>query len=302
MNAPPDSAAKATRRTEAYGPGIASHEVACALLLGGFGSWSLSRLGAADPAPWMAWGLLALAAIAIAGDHARATFASARWRLAAVPAVMILFYFRLGVDVPRLAVGRADAALLAWDRRWLGETPALALGRWHAPWLTESLSACYLAFFVGYVGYLLGWLGREPTTARRFVSGFCWVQAVGFAGYCLAPAAGPFVYLATELPPLPLGPLGRLNDWIVRTGCNGVDVFPSLHVATTLYCVGFDAWRRRWLRIAWVAAPAFGLCLSTLYLRYHYAADVAAGAVLAGWGLFMARGLRSAASWAGTTR
>lgn len=250
-------------------------------------------MGAADAAPWMAWGLFAMAAMAVARNHMQPTVTSARWRMAAMPVVMVLFYFRLGVDVPRLARGRADAALLAWDRRWLVETPALALSAWHAPWLTEALSACYLAYFVGYVGYLVGWLAQEPSEARRFVSGFCWIQAAGFAGYCLAPAAGPFMYLSTELPPLELGMVGRLNDWIVRTGCNGVDVFPSLHVATTLYCVGFDACQRRWRRVAWVAAPAAGLCVSTLYLRYHYAADVAAGVVLAAWGLVMARGFRA---------
>lgn len=274
-------------------PGIASHEAACAVLLGGFGAWSFGRLGADDAAPWTAWGLLAVAAMAVAWDHAKATPTSSRWRMAAMPIVLVLFYFRLGVDVPRLAHGRADAALLAWDRRWLAETPALALSAWHAPWLTEALSACYLAYFFGYVGYLVGWLGHEPSGARRFISGFCWIQAAGFAGYCLAPASGPFVYLSAELPPLELGLMGRLNDWIVRAGCNGVDVFPSLHVATALYCVGFDAWQRRWRRVAWVAAPAVGLCVSTLYLRYHYAADVAAGVVLAAWGLVMARGCRA---------
>lgn len=282
--------------------GVASHEVACAVLLGGFGSWSVGCLGATDAAPWMAWGLLAVAAMAIARDRARATMATARWRMAAMPVVMALFYFRLGHDVPRMVHGRADAALLAWDRRWLAETPALALSSWHAPWITEALSACYLAYFVGYVGYLVAWLRHEPPMARRFVSGFCWVQAVGFAGYCLAPASGPFVFLAEELPPLDLGVIGRLNDWIVRTGFNGVDVFPSLHVAMTWYCVGFDAWHRRWRRVAWVVAPAVGLCVSTVYLRYHYAADVGAGVVLAGWGLFAARGLRAGPASAATIR
>lgn len=301
-DAPTPRVPDAPSRSAGRRPVIDGHEAACALLLGGFGAWAYSRLGAADAAPWVAWGLLALAAIAVARDHARATVTSARWRMAAVPAAMIVFYFRLGVDVPRLVHGRADAALLAWDRQWLDETPALAWSPWHALWLTEALSACYMAFFVGYAGYLVGWLSHEPARARRFISGFCWIQAVGFAGYCAAPASGPFVYLSAELPPLPLGIVGRLNDGIVRMGCNGIDVFPSLHVATTLYCVAFDAWQRRWQRLAWVAAPAAGLCVSTLYLRYHYAADVAAGIALAAWGLLMARGFRATPCPGATTR
>ena len=112
---------------------------------------------------------------------------------------------------------------------------------------------------------------------------------LGFAGYCAFPASGPARFMSHDLPVLPMGPLGTLNDWIVRTGCNGVDVFPSLHVATTVFWVGFDALENRWRRVAWLALPAAGLCFSTLYLRYHYAADVLAGFALGLLGLAWAR-------------
>ncbi len=277
--------------SRACGLGLGSHEVACGVLLAVFGGWAMARLGAGDVAPWFAWGLLGCAGASVTWDVRGGTPRARRVRMVTWPVVMALFYFRLGVDVPRLVDGRADPLLLAWDRRWVWETPALALKAWHAVGLTEVLSACYLAYFAGYVGYLATWLAGDMAKAWCFVRGFCWIQALGFAGYCIAPASGPFMYLSEALPPLPMGMVGRFNDWVVRAGCNGVDVFPSLHVATTLYWIGFDAWQGRWRRLAFMSFPAAGLCLSTLYLRYHYAADVVAGVMIAGWGLTTARGL-----------
>lgn len=259
--------------------------------------WEMVRLGMGEAGPWLLLGWMSAALGVVWRDEARPSDASARWRLAVFPAVLVLVYFRLGVDVPRLVGGRADAVLLAWDRRWLGETPAVLMARWHAGWLTEALSACYLAYFPAYVGFLAFWLRSDPGLARRFVRGFCWIQAMGFAGYCWAPASGPFVFLAGDLPVLPMGLVGRWNDWVVRAGCNGVDVFPSLHVATTLYWLGFDALERRWRRVAWLLLPGVGLCLSTLYLRYHYAADVLAGMALGCLGLGLSRRRIIRGSW-----
>ena len=63
-------------------------------------------------------------------------------------------------------------------------------------------------------------------------------------------------------------------------GTNGADVFPSLHCAVSGFILGFDARHdprafRRWL------LPVIGLWLSTIYLRFHYFVDVAAGLTLA---------------------
>ncbi len=269
---------------------VGGHEVGCGLLLAGMGCWSMGRVGPGDWAPWVAWGLLALAGLAIWLDMTGPGAGGSWWRMGATPVVLVLFYFRLGVDVPRLVSGRADAALMGWDHRWLGETPAVSLAWCHSAWLTEAMSACYLGYFMAYVGYLAAWIRGGGPVAWRFVRGFCWVQTMGFAGYCMVPAAGPGMFMAGELPGLPMGWVGRLNDWVVRTGCNGVDVFPSLHVATTVYWVGFDVLEGRWRRLAWVALPAAGLCFSTLYLRYHYAVDVLAGLAVGSVGIAVAAG------------
>lgn len=274
------------------GWGIRGHEVGCGLLLAAFGAWAMKQLGPMDLGPWIAWGLLVPLAAAVrfapeGGDPGRM-----RWRMATAPVVLALFYFRLGVDLPRMLPWRADGMLLGWDRQWLGETPAMLLRGWHSTWLTEWLSGCYLAYFVGYVGFLVAWVRAGGGLGWGFLRGFCWIQALGFAGYCMLPASGPGVFLAGDLAVPPWGWVGRLNDWVVRAGCNGVDVFPSLHVATTTYWIGFDVLAGRWRRACWMALPGAGLCLSTLYLRYHYAADVAAGLALGMGGLLLAWGGR----------
>lgn len=83
------------------------------------------------------------------------------------------------------------------------------------------------------------------------------------------------------------GPVSRWNDALVRMGSTGVDVFPSLHVAVSLFILGFDFRhnkRRFWIFLI----PCVGLWCSTLYLRYHYLIDVLCGVLLASWALWIA--------------
>jgi membrane-associated phospholipid phosphatase len=73
---------------------------------------------------------------------------------------------------------------------------------------------------------------------------------------------------------------------IYPLGTNGADVFPSLHCAVSAFILGFDARHdprafRRWM------LPVIGLWLSTIYLRFHYFVDVAAGFALAALALIV---------------
>jgi membrane-associated phospholipid phosphatase len=58
------------------------------------------------------------------------------------------------------------------------------------------------------------------------------------------------------------------------------DAFPSGHVSAALLSVHYMF--RFMPRLAWCALPAvFFMIFATLYLRYHYAADILAGGMLA---------------------
>jgi hypothetical protein len=247
------------------------------------------QLSAADPAAWIPALLLCVDAALIRWDCQQNSVVSGRCRLLFHAIAMNIVYWRLGQDVPRLHDATADSWLLGIDRRWLGETPALGLAPIVHPAFTEILSGCYLLFYPAMAGYQGIWLFAAPSHARRFFAGLYLVYTVGFVGYTLAPAKGPWIHLAGAFEPLAGGPLTALTDLVVRNGCNGVDVFPSLHTAVMAYFVGFDFLNGRRRRAAAMLLPAIGLCLATVYLRYHYAVDALAGLVLAAMGLRFTR-------------
>jgi membrane-associated phospholipid phosphatase len=83
------------------------------------------------------------------------------------------------------------------------------------------------------------------------------------------------------------GWMTHFTDAVVRNGSNRVDVFPSLHVAVSTFILGFDRRYARWRFRAYLA-PAIGLWVSTVYLRFHYGVDVLGGFALAAFGLWVA--------------
>jgi len=273
-------------------PGLFLHEWAFGGLLVYLAVRGTVQLGPADPAAWIPALLLCGDAALIRWDFQQDSVASGRCRLLFHAIAMNIVYWRLGQDVPRLHEATADSWLLGIDRRWLGETPALGLAPLVHPACTEILSGCYLLFYPAMAGYQCVWIFATPSLARRFFAGLYLIYAVGFVGYTLAPAKGPWIHLAGALEPLVGGPLTALTDLVVRNGCNGVDVFPSLHTAVMAYFVGFDFLNGRCRRAAAMLLPAIGLCIATVYLRYHYAVDALAGLVLAAIGLRITRSVR----------
>jgi membrane-associated phospholipid phosphatase len=208
-----------------------------------------------------------------------------RWqiRLLIYPAVMGISFYAIGMAVPLLGHPGVDGLLLRWDRALLGETPAVAWESWLRPWAEDLTIAGYLFFFY----YLIAGPGhyaiRNLRLFRNCMVGLFTMYGLAFMGYTVLPAGGPHRYM-TFATPLH-GPL--LLDWTLKTlndGSNCVDVFPSVHLAASLYLMLFDwkHWRRRFW---WVLVPCLILCFSTLYLRFHYFVDLLAGVgvALVGW-------------------
>lgn len=209
-----------------------------------------------------------------------------RLRLLWYPCAMGLAFYTLGTAVPLLGVAPADA-LLGWlDQTLLGFTPAVALADLHWPWLTDLMVAAYLFFF-----YILifgpGWYCvHDLARFRTCFVGLFTTYSLGFLGYTLLPAGGPHLSMA-QLPPLAGGWLTQTMLPVVNHGSNGVDVFPSIHCAASLYLLAFDYryYRRRYW---WLLLPCIALWISTVYLRYHYVVDLLGGVVIAGVGGWVA--------------
>lgn len=197
-------------------------------------------------------------------------------------AALIATYFWLGDAIPRFREWRADEALWGIDRKLLGDCLSLRLLPAVSPALRELLSAAYLSFFPLWIGGYLLASRRGGNQQVAYISGIHLIHAIGFAGYALFPAAGPFRYppLASRIPALAdAGFFTSLNQAMVRNGCNGVDVFPSLHTAITLFVLlSACSWSRR--AAAWLAIPCLLIVCATIGLQYHYAADLVGGCLL----------------------
>ena len=239
------------------------------------------REGAAGPHALLYLGFCAL--------HAAVLVAAPIWlRLAFYPFALQAAYFTLGPAMRALGASSVDGLLQRIDHGLLGVHLSVAIEPWVHPIVTDVMSACYMLFFPYLILTHLDYFRRDPDTLRRFCTGLYTVYAVGLIGYALLPAAGPYVALADEFRrPLEGGWLTRIHQAIVVRGTNGVDVFPSLHCGVTSFLLFFDR-RHAPRRYRLLLVPVVILCISTIYLRYHYVVDVIAGFALSGVGLLLA--------------
>lgn len=203
-----------------------------------------------------------------------------RLRLILCALLMNTSYFVLESAVPKLDAALEDAFLQGIDAWLAGKTLAIQFEQWTHPVLTEIFSVCYFWYlpylFSSQARYL--WESRE--LAKAFYTGLFTVYAVGYFGYSTMPGLGPYLAMGDQFTrPLEGWWMTDLTALIVRAASNRVDLFPSLHVANSLFILLFDFHyqpRRFWRCLA----PCIGLFISTLYLRYHYLIDVIAGIAL----------------------
>lgn len=212
-----------------------------------------------------------------------------RWRLRLLwyPSVMGLAFYSLPSAIAALRRPNADALLAGLDERLLGAPVAEKLAPLASPFSTDVLLLAYLFFFVVLIfgpGY---YCVKNLPLFRNCIVGLFSLYGVGFAGYVWLPAGGPYQFLGS-LPPLPLGPLATLMRPVIHVASNGVDVFPSIHFAASLYLLVFD-WRHFRRRFWWWLLPISALWLSTVYLRYHYLVDLFVGLLVALFGLGVAK-------------
>ncbi len=245
--------------------------------------------GFTGPAALLYFAMLGINAAAIGWCLRSPTLLLWRLRLLFYPLAMNVVFQHMRVAIPAVHPRRLDDVLLAIDVRLWGTTPALWLEAIVRPWLTDVMSFCYFLFLPYLALSMLYYLFAPLRVAQRFWTGLFTLYGIGFLGYSLVPAAGPWVYIADRFSvPLAGSWITGLNARLIGAGSNGVDVFPSLHCAVSAYCLFFDLRHKRWRFVAYVV-PCIGLWLSTVYLRYHYGIDVVAGFILAAVALTVAR-------------
>jgi membrane-associated phospholipid phosphatase len=216
---------------------------------------------------------------------------SGRWRLGLLfyPLAMNVAFILLKTAVPKIQTARADALLQRVDAIVVGGNLSLRAQSLIHPALTEFFSFCYILFFPYLLISMIYYFCGDVTLLKKFVTGLFTIYGIGFLGYTLFPAAGPYLTMADQFTK-PLGGwwITKWNATVVAAGSNKVDVFPSLHCAISSFLLFFDRKYRPW-RFKLYIVPAAGLWFSTIYLRYHYFIDVVCGFALAAFGLWVAR-------------
>ncbi len=208
-------------------------------------------------------------------------------------AVIPLTFKELGYLIPRIHPRDFDAALAAIDYRVFGTHPTVWLERFTWPPLTELLQICYPTYYV--LPIILGaviWRSGNAEGFRFWVFVVAFGFYLSYLGYIAVPAIGPrFLPQILEAQTRPL--TGMLFYQTVRDALDRAegltrDCFPSGHTEMTLLALYYA---RQFHRKTFLVLLPLGIAiiLSTVYLRYHYVVDVAAGALLAGAVILSAR-------------
>jgi len=195
----------------------------------------------------------------------------------------IAIYQGLGDLIPYLRPD-IDDLLIKIDLALFGVHPTIWLEGFSSSWLTDLLSLVYASYYfipVILIIILYFW-GKEEefsVTVFTLLLGYY----ISFLGYISMPAIGPRFTLAS-LQTTPLNG-GAMTEFVIRIldilEHNKRDCFPSGHTQMVLISLWFAFKYRRPLFCIYLPI-VIALIFSTVYLRYHYVIDIAAGFVFAG--------------------
>ncbi|MCJ7664861.1 MAG: phosphatase PAP2 family protein [Desulfobacterales bacterium] len=207
---------------------------------------------------------------------------------------VICIFELLGGVIPYLRPG-VDDLLMKIDLSLFGVQPTLWLERFLVPWLIDVLAVAYTLYYfipVVLIVILYFWGTEEEfsLTICTLLLGYY----LCYAGYIAMPSIGPR-YTLQSLYNVPLhgGVIAAslINTLNALEG-NKWNCFPSGHTQITLISLWFAfAYRRP---LFWIYLPiCTAIIFSTVYLRYHYVIDIAAGVAFAGITLFLGSVIRA---------
>ncbi len=197
------------------------------------------------------------------------------------PHLFFLFCFEeLGYLVHLVYPGWFDAKLIAFDYWLTGVHPVVWLERFSNPALNDFMQFTYITYFL-YLLVLGGvlYVQRDWKAYWAVMTYSAVGYVVGYVISILLPIQSPWHAMAGAWQgELKGGFFTALINWIEHYGRVRGAAFPSEHVAGAIAAL-WGAWRHR-RRLFWVFLPlVFFMCISTVYGRYHYVADVFGGIV-----------------------
>jgi membrane-associated phospholipid phosphatase len=203
-----------------------------------------------------------------------------------LPAIFLLVtYFEAGLLIPQIHPfddHRIDRALQAVDVWLLGDPSGFIAGL-ASPMLSDLLTICYWGYYVfplalPAVLYARGTL-RE---FQRVVAIILIAFLLSYAGYFAFPAIGPHrLFDGQRIVALEgYGLAGRAYTILRVLPIEPPDAFPSGHALIGVLVPAL-AWRTSRPLFLVLCPLGLGIVLATIYLRFHYVADVLAAFALA---------------------
>jgi len=208
------------------------------------------------------------------------------------------FYWETAKLNHMLAPGFLDPSFIRLETRLFGLEPSVAfMNRLPYPAVSEIFYAAYFSYYVMIAGVALALFLRSRAQFYHYVSVTSFVFYVCYLAYIFAPVAGPLILsggidgyrLPADVQPaagpffpeaIQSGPFYRLMEWVYYPFEAPGASFPSSHVAVSIVTVYFSFRYLRGIRWPHLVAVVL-LCAATVYCRYHYIADVAAGGLAA---------------------
>lgn len=201
-----------------------------------------------------------------------------------LPLVAVLsLYFNMRPILPLLNGAVYDESLYQLDLRLFGFEPTLLAERFTTPAVVEWFAFFYYSYFFLVASFVFVVIVSvdDDEMQSHFATGLLLIVCIGHFVYALVPGYGPYEHLAHDFRAPLAG--GTFYDLVLEavSGAGPLrDIFPSLHTALPTFCALY-AWKY-YARIApLVTFFAGNIIAATIILRWHYAADVLAGLLLA---------------------
>jgi membrane-associated phospholipid phosphatase len=181
---------------------------------------------------------------------------------------------------------------MAFDHWLTGVHPSIWLEQFTTPARNDFMQFTYITYFTyllvlgGILYYRKDWRGYWSVMTYSAVA-----YAIGYLIAILFPIESPWFSMAGSWHgDLQGGPFTAMINFIEHYGRVRGAAFPSEHVAGSFAAL-WGAWRhRRWL--FWVMLPlVLCMCVSTVYGRYHYVADIFGGITTGTLGYLIGRWL-----------
>jgi hypothetical protein len=188
-----------------------------------------------------------------------------------------------------------DVQIASFDLRVFHYEPALAWDRFVNASTVEWFAFFYFSYFVIVALHVLvvPFAIKDARVLAELSLGIMAVYCVAHLTYMAVPGFGPYAHFAGEFQhPLVGGFWWGCVQRTVNAGGAFKDIFPSLHTGAPTFLALFSFRHRKLapFRYSWPIMAFFAsqIILATMFLRWHYLADIVAGIALASAALFVA--------------